>query len=149
MRVEKAPAGRGSAEQYVRQQFPRELKAHRRLHINSVLVVILDGDRVGVDGRIGELDKACEGAGIGMRTPDERVAVFVPTWNIETWFSYLDGETADETKSDYPRLRRERECQSHVNALVEMCNAGELRKLFPASLDSTCGEYHARLKRRY
>ena len=148
LRVEKAPAGRGSAEQYVRRQFPRELKAHRLRHVNQALVVILDGDLVGVAGRIRQLNEACETAGIDARTPDERIAVFVPTWNIETWFSYLDGETVDETKPDYPQLKRERECQRHVDTLVEMCNAGELRKLFPSSLENTCGEYQVRLKRR-
>ncbi len=29
--------------------------------------------------------------------PDERVAIIVPTSNIETWVSYLGCEIADET----------------------------------------------------
>ena len=146
IRVEKAPAGRGSAERYVRRQFPKELKAHRLRPVNQALVVILDGDRVGVEERVRQLNEACETAGVNVRTPDERIAVLVPTWNIETWLSYLSGETVDETKPDYPKLTRERECQRHVDTLVEMCNAGELRRLFPASLESACGEYRARLK---
>ena len=109
--------------------------------------MILDGDLVGVAGRIRQLNEACEAAGIAVRTPGDSVAVFVPTWNIETWLSYLDGETVDETRPDYPRLTKPHECQSHVNALAQMCRDGELRKPFPASLESACGEYHARLKR--
>jgi len=123
MRVEKAAAGRGSADQFVRQQFPRELKAHRTRHVSQAFVTMIDGGRHGVDARLGQLDEACHAGGIDVRTPGERVAVFIPTWNIETWFAYLDGATVDEVRSDYPRLAKERDCQRHVAALTEMCRA--------------------------
>lgn len=145
MRVEKAPEGRGSADQFVRQQFPRELKAHRTQHVSQAFVTMMDGDRYGVIARLGQLDEACRAAGIDVRAPGERVAVFMPTWNIETWFAFLDGETVDEAKSDYPRLPRERDCQRHVDALAEMCRAGALRQPCPPSLEQACDEYHARL----
>ncbi len=142
MRVEKAPGGRGSADQFVRQQFPRELKAHRTRHASQAVVTMMDGDRYGVDARLEQLNQACRAGSIDVRNPGERVAVFIPTWNIETWFAYLDGATVDEARSDYPRLGRERECQRHVDALTEMCRARALRQPSPPSLDAACNEYN-------
>lgn len=145
MRVEKAPGGRGSADQFVRQQFPRELKAHRTRQASQALVTMMDGDRYGVDARLGQLNQACRAGSIDVRIPGERVAVFIPTWNIETWFAYLDGATVDEARSDYPRLPKERDCQRHVDALAEMCRAGALRQPYPPSLDMACDEHRTRL----
>lgn len=145
MRVEKAPGGRGAADQFVLQQFPRELNAHRTRHASQAFVTMMDGDRYGVDARLEQLNQACRAGNIDVRNPGERVAVFTPTWNIETWFAYLDGATVDETRSDYPRLPKERDCQRHVAALAEMCRAGALRQPCPPSLDMACDEYRTRL----
>ena len=146
IRVEKSLGGRGSAEQFVRQRFPRELKAHRSRPVSQAFVTMMDGDRHGVDARLELLNEACRAGEIDVRSAGERVAVFVPTWNIETWFAYLDGATVDEARSDYPRLTRERECQRHVDALTGMCRAGALRQPSPPSLDRACGEYRTRLE---
>lgn len=145
MRVEKAPAGRGAAAQFVRMQFPKELRAHRSRPVNQVVVVVVDGNSTGVEGRVRELGRACRDAGVAERAADEAVALFFPTWNIETWLAYLDGAEVDEGRDDYPKLERERECQRHVHTLVEMCRAGALRKPSPPSLDAACEEYQARL----
>lgn len=145
MRVEKAPAGRGAGEQFVRERFPRELKAHRSRPVSQTLVVMMDGDAEGPTARLQQLDKACREAGVAERARDESVAVFIPTWNIETWLAYLNGEPVEERKSDYPRLDSERECQRHVDALVQMCRADKLREPAPSSLDAACREYRLRL----
>ncbi len=146
IRVEKAPGGRGSGEQFVRARFPLELGEHRRRHAAQALVVMLDGDADGVDARVRGLDDACTAKGIPARRPGEPVAAFVPTWNIETWLAYLDGESVDEARKDYPRLRPERECGRHVKVLVAMCRDGKLRPPEPPSLVSACEEYAARLR---
>ena len=134
IRVEIAPPGRGAAERYVRDRFPGELAAYRRTHVSVVLIVMLDGDRVGTTGRVRELDASCKEQGGPARQPDEDVLVFVPTWRIESWFAYLDGETIRENKRDYPRLRRESDCQRHVEALSEICRNGRLREPAPSFL---------------
>jgi len=146
IRVEKAPGGRGSGEQFVRARFPLELCEHRRRHAAQALVVMLDGDAGGVEARVRDLADACTAEGIPARRPGEPVAVFVPTWNIETWLAYLDGQTVDEARKDYPRLRRERECKRHVKVLVAMCREGRLRPPEPPSLASACKEYASRLR---
>jgi hypothetical protein len=146
MRVEKAPGGRGAGEQFVRLRFPKELKAHRSRPVSQALVAILDGDDEGVGARFAQLSQACREAGVPERTKDERVAIFVPTWNIETWLAYLDGAQVDEAKSDYPRFAgRERECQRHVDELARMCQSGQLRTPAPPSLVAACDEYNLRL----
>ena len=148
IRVRSAPPGEGSAEHYVRSRFPVELAGHRSRHhrVSQALIVVLDGDQRGLKGRIAELEDACRKAKTNVRGPNERVLVFVPTWRIETWLAYLDGETVDETKRDYPRLARPRNCAPHVNALVEMCQSNQLRRPAPASLAAACGEYRSRLQ---
>ncbi|HSF38979.1 MAG TPA: hypothetical protein VLT87_04240 [Thermoanaerobaculia bacterium] len=147
MRVEKAPGGRGAAEQFVRNRFPVELKAHRTRPVSQVLVVMVDGDTEGTAARLQQLNQACREAVVAERAAEERVAIFIPTWNIETWMAYLGGEEVTEGKPDYPRLARERDCQRHVEALARMCRDGKLREPAPASLEAACGEYQARLAR--
>ena len=147
LRVEKAPRGRGSGEQFVRERFPKELREYRsRKYAAYALIVMLDGDSVGVDARLRSLDASCRQQGVDPRSGDDRVAVFVPTWSIETWFAYLDGNDIDEAGSDYPKLARERDCQRFVNELFKMCQSGTLRAPEPQSLRAACREYDKRLR---
>jgi hypothetical protein len=145
MRVEKAPEGRGAGEQFVRQRFPLELKAHRSRPVTQALVVLIDGDAAGTERRLQRLGQACRDTGITERADGERVGIFIPTWNIETWLTYLDGEPVEEDRRDYPRLARERDCQRHVDALAQMCRRGELREPAPLSLQVACEECQTRL----
>lgn len=147
MRVEKAPGGRGAGEQFVRKRFPVELKAHRTRPVSQALVVMIDGDTEGAAARWQQLNQACHEAAVPQRVAGDRVAIVIPTWNIETWLAYLDGEDVTEGRPDYPRLARERDCQRHVDALARMCRDGRLREPAPASLEAACGEYQARLAR--
>lgn len=147
LRIEKAPAGAGSAVQFVRDRFPQELKAYRMKlgAVGQCLLVMVDGDRQGVESREAELDRACKAKGVSTRQPEERVAVFVPTWRIETWLAYLDGATVDEARSDYPRMGRPRDCQQQVEVLAAMCRKDQLRQPAPPSLIAACDEYNHRL----
>lgn len=106
---------------------------------------MLDGDRQGVDARCRELDEACDAAKVERRRSDERVAIFVPTWNIETWLAYLDGQRVDEQRNDYPRFEEAGDCQRHVDELHKMCRACQLRLPAPDSLVRACEEYRTRL----
>ena len=141
LRVEKAPKGRGSGEQYVRERFPIELAACRKQAVFRGLIALIDGDSKGVVGRLDELKEACKERDIDFRRDDEPILAFVPTWQLETWFAYLDGEVVDENKRDYPRLRRPRDCQKHVDILAEMCRGRKLRHPAPSSLVAACKEY--------
>ncbi|MDE0524556.1 MAG: hypothetical protein OXH79_21655 [Boseongicola sp.] len=148
MRVARVRAGMGSGEQFVRTRLPIELKAYRqnRNRVAYALVVMIDGDNQGVKGRIQQLTDECREFEICMPQKGEKVAVFVPTWNIETWLAYLDDQDVDERKADYPRLERPRECKRHASVLAESCRSGELRQPAPASLEAACHEYGVRLR---
>ena len=143
-RVEKSPSGRGSAEQWVRNAYVKELITYRARHGNHVVVILIDGDGGTVQERIQQLDKECRKANVQTRRDEERVAVFVPSRNIETWLTFLDGEKVDETTS-YTKLKREKECQRHVDALSKMCDQGALSEPAPPSLVAACDEFLKRL----
>lgn len=148
VRIERGPDGMGSGEQFVRNKFTEELLAYRknRNRVAEALVVMIDGDRLGVTGRMQQLAEECKECEIAVPQEGEKVAILVPTWNIETWLAYLDGAAVDETERSYPRLRRPRECEQHVQALAESCRSGKLRKPAPDSLEAACREYDIRLK---
>lgn len=148
-RVEVSPKGRGSGEQFVRQRFASELAYYRaRQHrVEQALVVLIDADGHDVTERIEQIENACVEAGYNRRQQDERVAIFVPARNIETWLAYLDGQTVDEGREQpYPRLEHQRDCQRHAERLYAMCQRGALRQPAPPSLDAACTEYRTRLQ---
>ena len=147
LRIEKAPGGEGSAEQFVREKFPRELEAYRRNRnrVACMLAVMIDGDNQGVSGRSNNLQTACENASVQPRQTDDKVAIFIPTWNIETWLTYLEGTEVDEERSDYPKLAKPRDCRDQVNKLQDMCRRRELQESMPPSLRNACKEFQSRL----
>ncbi|NLY02663.1 MAG: hypothetical protein GXY83_41945 [Rhodopirellula sp.] len=146
-RVEVNPKGRGSGEQFVRARFAKELAYYRqRQHrVEQALVVVIDADRRGIEERVSQIDDAATEGGQERRRADERVALFIPARNIETWLAYLDGQTVNEDDA-YPRLERERDCQRHVEMLYEMCQHHSLRPPAPPSLEAACAEYRDRLQ---
>ena len=50
---------------------------------------------------------------------DEKIAVFVPRRNIETWIKYLGGEQVSET-ARYPKLPQARDCYPAVDRFLEI-----------------------------
>jgi hypothetical protein len=142
-RVEKAPKGDGSGEQFVRLRYPEELSGLRQNsnRVKRSMLVMIDGDRFGYQERIRSLDAECEKEKVTARAKDDSVAVFVPTWNIETWLAYLGGEKVDETRSNYPRLERAGDCKEQVQALVKMFKSGEFDSPCPSSLEMAFMEY--------
>ena len=133
IRVVSAPVGEGAGEQFVREQYPQQLRASRAATVNVVLVVMIDGDTAGSVQRMRQLDESCRLSGIAPRTDADRVIVLVPERNIETWLAYLGGATVEET-TDYPRLDRPSDCKTHVRVLTDMCDRSQLRQPAPQSL---------------
>ena len=146
LRVKMAHAGYGAADQYVVERFPREVAAYREQagKRETRLLVMIDGDSGGVGQRMQQFDQACQDHRIEPRKNSERILVLVPTWNIETWLSWLDGHEVDETRKDYPKLARPSDCQPRVNELVAMCRSGKLRQPAPSSLVASCAEFNRR-----
>jgi hypothetical protein len=89
---------------WVRANFAKELRALRSHGPERVgLLVVIDGDLVGVIARKKQLEDEGQKAGLKERTDDERVAICVPTRNLETWVTaFCRGGTVTET-DDYSR----------------------------------------------
>lgn len=145
-RVEVSPKGRGSAEQFVRERFAKELAYYRsRQHrVEQALIVMIDADGREIAARTRQVEEGAAEGGQDRRRDSERVAIFVCARNIETWLAYLGGDTVNENDV-YTRLTRARDCQPHVERLHEMCQQGALRQPSPPSLEAACAEYRSRL----
>ena len=144
LRVNMHQKGAGSAERYVREKYLDELELHRIGNVmrNDLrLIVMIDGDKEGVEARLHSLDKSCSNKNVSLRKNSEKIAVLVPTWNIETWLAYLKGETVDETRKDYPKAISSEDFQSCIEALVRMCRENKLGPPAPRSLEAACKEF--------
>jgi hypothetical protein len=141
-RMIKPRPGRGSAEQFVREEFPRELRAYRsqRSRRSTCLVVGTDADKLAVEERVKSLAKACTEGGVPFRERDEQVCFMIPKRNIETWLAYLRGEAVDE-QTVYPRYPCPSDCQQDVKRLDEICRQRKLKPDIPPSLARACEEF--------
>lgn len=144
IRVEMHQKGAGSAEQYVRKKYLEELASYRVRRSkqgNLRLIVMVDGDKEGGEARLRSFDRLCREKKVAPRGRDEKIAVFAPTWNIETWLAYLKGEEVDETRKDYPRSISPEDFVSRVEELAWMCRGNKLRQPVPPSLEAACKEF--------
>lgn len=140
--VRKPRAGRGSAEQFVREEFPRELKAYRSRSTRRAicLIVCVDADNLSIEERTNSFVKACTEAGVSPRRKGEKVCFVVPKRNIETWLAYLRGESVDE-QGTYRKYSCPSDCQADVKPLDDMCRQQKLRSGAPPSLARACEEF--------
>jgi hypothetical protein len=99
--VRLAPDGRGSASQWVVAAYPeveRTMRAARK-QLNLGFLVVVDGNSVGRETRMQELCGWPD-----RRSSTDRIAIWVPTWNVETWVLWLcarqvNGRDVDEQAS--------------------------------------------------
>ena len=102
------PSGKGSAEQWVRSRFAKEVSAYRnRIHgrkAATALIVVIDADAHTVDERLAQLAQALREAGGQPLDGKERVARLVPRRNVETWILCLNEHHVDEV-TDYKGRR--------------------------------------------
>ena len=138
-------ASKGSAEQWVRKKYPKQLNAIRSKK-NAYLIVVIDADTHTIDDRRKQLGEACEDNKpnkIPLRNhrTDTNVLHIIPRRNIETWLAYLDGMDVDES-TVYPKLEHEGDCRKHARRLYDMCHRDQsLREPAPLSLQEACKEY--------
>lgn len=97
-RMLSSPPAKGAAEQYVRNLYPVEVKAHRSKasHQNLALILIIDADRFSVDQRHEQLARKLKDQNQEKRSPQERIVIAVPKRNIETWIAFLLDLKVDE-----------------------------------------------------
>ena len=134
------PKGTQSGEQYVRENYPKEVRAYRsKNYLSIALVVLIDADKHTIAERLNQLDLELEADSQAKRQLDEKIAVFVPRRNIETWIHYLQGEIVDE-ETAYSKLSQESDCKPCVENLVNHCQRG-LDENAPESLREACSEW--------
>ena len=140
IRTNICPKGKQAGEQYVREQYPLEVRAHRSKSsfLSVGLTVVTDADTLSVQDRLRNLDEALLASTQDGRQINERIGIFVPKRNIETWIHYLKGAVVNE-KTSYPKLQCERDCKSLVKDLAQRCVNG-LESGAPDSLRQACRE---------
>ena len=136
------PPGSQSGEQYVRAQYPVEVKAYRqnRYRVSIGLAVLNDADNSTLQDRLNQLIDALRENSQENRQSDEAIAILVPKRNIETWIHYLQGETVNEVEEYSKFEKNEASCQSSVENLADRCRSQNLPEDAPPSLQTACGE---------
>jgi hypothetical protein len=141
VRVRINPDGRGSAEQYVRENYLAEVRTFRSkfpAQPDIRLVVMTDADKRTAQERFQSLEHVLEQNGLPTRQPQERIGVFIPKRNIETWIYFLKGRPVNEEEA-YPYLRKQSECKPEVERLAQN-RRNPLPKDAPPSLCDACQE---------
>ena len=106
MHVIEFPVGRGSAKQWIDQQYPEQVRLYRSKanhQANLALLVGTEADELTVQQRHGQLDAVLSFADSDSRTATERIALWIPRWHVETWLYALSGSNANE-ETDYKNL---------------------------------------------
>lgn len=139
--IDTLPLPGGSGEQWVRQNYPRQLKAVRARK-KAILIVIIDADNHTTAIRRSQLDEECEKRSIPTTGQSDPVMVIVPRRNIETWFAYLKGEAnVDETRR-YKKFDHKSDCHPLADELHRTCHEKQqLDPSAPESLKEACQEY--------
>jgi hypothetical protein len=120
VRVLVAPKGRGSAEAWVRQRYPHEVRLLRQYKDERVaLIAITDGDGGGVSKRMVDFADALTQQGLPARMNDERIAILVPTRSIETWLMWLCGVDDLMESEKYKNTPKWRQTEASPTKAVE------------------------------
>ena len=100
------PVGRGSAKQWVEKRYPIEVRAYRgKANAQQIaLLVGTEADEKTAAHRFRHLASKLTDAKLADRNETERIALWVPKWNVETWILYLSGEDVDEKANYKTRL---------------------------------------------
>lgn len=141
-RTKICPPGSQSGEQYVRTQYPVEVKAYRQ-NKNRVLiglVVLIDADMGTLHDRLSQLASILDEDAQDKRRSHEAIAIFVPKRNIETWIHYLQGESVNEEDAYAKFEKNEAVCKTYVENLADRCYSQDLPEDAPRSLQAACGE---------
>ena len=97
IRVVICPQGRGAGEQYVRREYPIQVKVLRqKRHFSKALVTMIDADTLTVSERLKQL--------FPLPIETEKIVRLVPKRNIETWIHYLNNDLPSVNETDTYRF---------------------------------------------
>lgn len=109
-----SPRGRGSAENWVLAQYPRQVNAYRiaKARKHTWLIVVVDADTGTVARRIAQMNEGLKRAEDQrlkeLNVEDEKIARLIPRRNIETWILALNDVPVNEDE-DYKQARSDEE----------------------------------------
>ena len=100
------PIGKGSNKQWLNQNYAKQVKIFRSKANNQkiALLVATDADEMQVLARRRSLEEVLQTADPNARNEKERIALWIPRWNIETWVLALSGEAVNEDKNEKTRV---------------------------------------------
>ncbi|NOQ34589.1 MAG: hypothetical protein GQ569_01675 [Methylococcaceae bacterium] len=122
----------GSGAKYVENNYLQQIKAFKSKanHLDCILIVIIDDDTKNLIQNLYQL-----------YTPsaNEKILIFSPKRNIESWFHYIEGNLIDETE-DYKKNYRDAKPTEFAKKLKNKICINDLAKDTPSSLHHACKE---------
>jgi len=113
-------------------------------HLNIALVVMIDADEKTVDERLRAFDEKLDAkkAELNQKTrgDDEKIAIFVPARNIETWFHYIFGYTDCNEQDDYKKYYTNDDAHKAAEKLAKDICPDDLPENALPSLHHACNE---------
>ena len=139
LRLNMSPKGKGAGFVYVLQQFPAEVIEHRRNanRIETSLFVFIDADELGVDQRKKQLLDTLTKNGIAPIQQGERIFIFVPARNVETWIHWCEGNDVDEV-TPYKKAKLQSDTKIPIRDFARRCRTGVPIDHTPPSLTLAC-----------
>ena len=128
----------GCGEQYVRIQFPKYLKLLRSRNFDSnVFVVAIDADKKTYSERKMQLENTCQSANMPLVQKTDKLLLFIPKRNIETWIKYYRNESVDE-EQDYAHFLNghESDCYTAADKMSNDFSLGTVSDVLPSLQES-------------
>jgi hypothetical protein len=135
------PKGRkvNNNNDFVLKHYASLVKSYRSKNFqNRAVVVMIDADNSSINDRILSLNIALDEEEGKLnrdpRLPNEKIAIFVPARNIETWFYYINIDRTCEEMTDYKKHSEFRNMNS-----IDLAKASATklaREICPKGLDS-------------
>lgn len=141
LRFSISPAGRGAAEQWVREQYPSEVKTYRRKARSQYigLIVLIDADSRSVQERHDQLDAILREQTLPPRSSHEAIVLCIPRRHIETWIAFLLGRQVDET-TDCKAMVRNEDYRMPARRFVELHRGAANRPVNLPSMERAFAE---------
>ena len=138
LRVMKPTPGGESGAAFVIREFAKEARTHRSRATSQrgcALLAMVDADNLTTAQRREQMLAQLPPP----RETTERIALFVPKWEIETWIEYLlNGGPVDESRQDYEKYRkREKSCHPAADKFLLITQTGDIPSDCPPSLRET------------
>ena len=132
--------GRGSGEQWVREQYTPKILAYRsevsRSKGGVSMLIMLDADNDTIKKRLTYLDDSLE----ERRRPTEKIAILIPKRNIETWIHYALTGAAGESVDYKDNQLTAKQCKDAAKKFAESICHQALPPSAPNSLFAACEE---------